>query len=99
MKTKFTLLLLILFTFSCEDDDDETTLSSVLQGIIQRNNVTALVPCTVNGFCADPGNGDYEFIGDSNLRIDNEFYDLNELDRYDVEQSNGIVIMNLYFRT
>ncbi|MDW3193789.1 MAG: hypothetical protein R8G66_15565 [Cytophagales bacterium] len=99
MKTKIILFLLVLGSFSCNDDDDETTLSSVLQGIIQRNNITALVPCVANSFCSDESHGDYEFIGDSNLRVDNEFFDLNELDSYEVERSNGILVMNLYFRS
>ena len=99
MKTKIILLLLVLCAFSCNDDDDETTLSSVLQGIIQRNNVTALVPCVANSFCSSESHGDFEFIGDSNLRVDNEFFDLNNLDSYEVERSNGILVMNLYFRS
>ncbi|MEO1253906.1 MAG: hypothetical protein AAFY41_03335 [Bacteroidota bacterium] len=97
---RFFFLLCLISLFSCNDEEEQPdTITTVLQRIINENEVTALQHCCIECECFQSiGLGsDYEFIGESTVRIRTNFYDLNTLVRYEISDLESEIRMILYF--
>lgn len=80
--------LAISFSLLACDKDDEgpapvivtNSIAEDLKQIIQDENVERVRPCTIGSFCSGAATSmDYSFPGDNFIRIDNEFFNLQNL--------------------
>ncbi|MGB1040548.1 MAG: hypothetical protein ACPGVD_06730 [Flavobacteriales bacterium] len=109
MIKRIIIVLIVLVGFSaCKKDDVEDTVVNVnsiaedLKLVIDEKNVTALQTCCEGCSCSQTiGWGtDYSFPGDNFVRIQDDYYYLNRLIRYEIKTvgtSTKEVRMVLYF--
>ncbi len=93
-------LLLISALSSCKNDDSDTfdPITTVVQRIMDQNNVTGLQYCPQGTLCSNTYfQNQYEFIGESMIRIDERFFDLTKLRRYEVITVDDVRVLRLYF--
>ncbi len=104
MKRKYYLIYLtslFLVFSSCGDDDQgqPDPITTVIQRIMNENNVTILEHCSQSFGCSGTLYflNEYEFIGEHMLRLEESFYDLTELSRYEILTVDEVKRMRLYF--
>lgn len=105
MKKLFFLLLLSISLVSCKKDeiDIPNSMAQDLQLVIETEGVQALQRCCEGCDCGQTiGWGtDYSFPGDNFVRIQDNYYNLNRLTRYEIEtitvSGNSEKRMILYF--
>ncbi len=87
---------------SCGNDDSNLPdpITVVLQRIMDDHAVDIIQECQQGSFCSQTLYfvGEYEFIGEQMLRLEENFYDLTELDRFEVIRVDDIKRIRLYFR-
>ncbi len=104
MKKKHFLIYLLpafLLFSGCSDDDSVTpdSITTVLQRIMNENSVNIIEQCSQSFGCAGAlyFQNEYEFIGESMLRLDERFFDLTQLRRYSIATVDDVRRIQLFF--
>lgn len=104
------ITILLIFTLSCDNEiNSPNTIAEDLKEVITNQSIESIAACTVDSPCPKSLNWGFEswsFRGDNFIKLGEDYYNLNQMIRYEVENvgeyQNGAwqyeMQMHLFFK-